>query len=145
MQQYQRKLTLRNVQWHTSSQRRRVEETTRRAQLYATDPYRSLRRDASKCLVCYYGESGIGGAAITTTNCRACNTEIVFGSTNTDALCETCAKHLRLCRHCGSDLDLKTRRTIAFDKVAEVTPFEQPTPPSSWERPILLLPKKEEQ
>lgn len=74
------------------------------------DPDQQNRQLASMCPVCYYSESRIGGAAITTRECGICETEMTFGSTSTDELCCECAKRNKLCRQCGGDVDMKHRR-----------------------------------
>lgn len=75
------------------------------------DIYREERLQTQECQSCYYNPK-IGGCAMTKRNCSACNTEMLFGSTNTDKLCLQCAKGRGVCKHCGADLDLKTRRQV---------------------------------
>lgn len=75
------------------------------------DPDRKNRLKKCECVICYYHSySKVGGASITKTCCKSCNREMVFGSTCTDALCLECAKKHKLCRDCGANLDLSTRR-----------------------------------
>lgn len=76
----------------------------------ATNDTRHAQRIAShECKACFYS-SRMGGAAITTRNCMCCSQPQTYGSTNTDVLCLPCAKEGSLCKHCGADLELRTRR-----------------------------------
>lgn len=88
------------------------EATIKRAELMRGDPEAAARRTAALCVVCYppYGSGRIGGATCTTVGCGVCGAEVMFASTCTDALCLACAQRLGLCKHCGSDVDLKQRR-----------------------------------
>ena len=73
------------------------------------------------CLACHYFDR-IGGAAMTTRSCMSCGVDVVYGSTNTDALCMECAVKHKLCKHCGGDIDLKVQeeqpKTEHFHKPA---------------------------
>lgn len=75
------------------------------------DSSRSERREAHECVICFYG-SRIGGAAMTESQCGICEKEMMFGSTATDNLCNECAIKNKLCKCCGSDLELKNRRKL---------------------------------
>lgn len=75
------------------------------------DSERRERLKKQECPLCFY-ESRIGGQAITQTECSICGKEMTHGNTNIDCLCKECAKDKRLCKHCGSDIDLKHRRKI---------------------------------
>lgn len=61
------------------------------------------------CKACYYS-SRIGGAAITTQECMCCGEVQTYGSTSTDALCKPCAIKHSLCKRCGGDLEMRTKR-----------------------------------
>jgi hypothetical protein len=87
-----------------------VAETIRNAQKLQEDSDRAKRHAKAECLACFYLWGRIGGAAITTTQCGRCETEITFGNTCVDVLCLECAKRLGLCVHCGGDMELKHRR-----------------------------------
>ena len=95
--------------WRKKSSLDRIE----RAQKADQDSERKERLKQSLCKYCFYlqGEV-IAGAAITKTNCVICEDVLTFGSTSTDKICTKCAKKYRLCRHCLSDIDFKTRRKI---------------------------------
>lgn len=74
-----------------------------------TDARRKERIEAHECKACFYG-SRIGGSAMTSQPCMSCGEAQMYGSTNTDALCMTCATAHVLCKHCGGDLEMRTRR-----------------------------------
>ena len=78
----------------------------------AADARRDERIQAQHCRVCHY-LGGIGGQAMTHCNCKICDKDMCFGSTNVDDLCIDCAKKHRLCKHCGCDMELKRRKTLA--------------------------------
>ena len=78
----------------------------------AADARKDERIEAQHCRVCHY-LGGIGGQAMTHCNCKICDKDMCFGSTNVDDLCIDCAKKHRLCKHCGCDMELKRRKTLA--------------------------------
>lgn len=70
-----------------------------------TDPELQIKRRAQqKCPACYF-ISVFAGAAMTTSVCQNCGTQILNGSTDADILCLDCAKELHCCRHCGGQLN----------------------------------------
>lgn len=73
------------------------------------DARKDERIASQQCKACFYG-GRMGGAAMTTQPCGCCDEKIMYGSTNTDALCKPCATKHGLCRHCGGDIDLKASR-----------------------------------
>jgi ribosomal protein S27E len=73
------------------------------------DTEKSERLNRHECKACFYS-SRIGGAAMTYRPCMSCGTSVLYGSTNTDVLCMDCAKQHSLCKHCGGDLEMRTRR-----------------------------------
>lgn len=90
-----------------------------RMQKYRLASYKQIIEDANKkerqsskeCVICYY-DSKIGGAAMTSANCKICDATMTFGSTNVDKLCKKCASEHALCRHCGADINLKQRKKM---------------------------------
>lgn len=90
--------------------RRGIVETARRLVVVAdADGERVRRHDEQLCPVCYvYGR--IGGSRSTDRQCGLCDTIVKAGSTDVDVLCRPCASANLLCRRCGVDIDLKTRR-----------------------------------
>lgn len=67
------------------------------------------RLERSYCKNCFYARR-LGGAAMTTRPCGCCKIDIIYGSTDTDALCATCAETNKLCAHCGGDIDMNVSR-----------------------------------
>lgn len=87
-----------------------VQSTLERAEQYKTDPDKKARRKKQECMPCFYNKARIGGSAMTDTNCRLCDTEMMFGNTCVDALCLECAKEKDLCKYCGGDYRLRFKR-----------------------------------
>lgn len=75
----------------------------------ASDARKVERMKLHECKACFYS-SRIGGAAMTTCPCMSCGSDEMYGSTATDVLCMSCATKHGLCRHCGGDLEMRTRR-----------------------------------
>ena len=73
------------------------------------DTKKADRLKHHECKACFYS-SRIGGAAMTTRPCMSCGSDEMYGSTATDVLCIACATKHELCRHCGGDLEMRTRR-----------------------------------
>ena len=94
--------------------RRRSEEDVRNM---AEDPRKEERLAKSECVVCFYPMAGrIGGAMCTSAQCGICQETVRSGNTNIDVVCLACAKAHDLCKHCGADIRLRTRRK--FDQSA---------------------------
>lgn len=91
----------------TARNKNYIEELSGKLIQYYKDQNKKIRRnDEIQCKYCYYiNTARIGGSAITTTNCRNCNEEMVFGNTCTDLFCGECGTELNLCSHCGAKLD----------------------------------------
>jgi len=87
-----------------------IADTLKRARAIEGDTDKVKRQERGLCVCCHYLNSRIGGAAMTTQPCAACGQAQTYGSTYTDVLCLPCAKEHRLCKHCGGDVDMKTRR-----------------------------------
>jgi hypothetical protein len=75
------------------------------------DPDKEARIAKQLCQVCQY-QGRIGGSMMTTQQCARCETVTTFSNTCVDVLCQPCAKGLRLCKHCGGDMDNKMRRKL---------------------------------
>lgn len=73
------------------------------------DTQRKQRLEKQNCKRCFY-QSRLGGAAMTEQPCMCCSKNEMYGSTATDVLCLECAKKHDLCKHCGGDLEMRTRR-----------------------------------
>lgn len=77
-----------------------------------TDARREDRLTKQECRPCFYLYSKAGGCVITHSPCGQCEKEMVFATNCTDRLCIECAKSMRLCKHCGADIELKQRRKL---------------------------------
>ncbi len=95
----------------TFRSRAQVQRVLDHAQDLLTDPHQTDRLAAQLCKACFYGPPRMGGAAMTTQPCMCCGTDQMYGSTNTDVLCQPCAQAHDLCKHCGADLELRADRT----------------------------------
>jgi len=93
----------------TAQSKRRVEDTLARAERIKNDTDKAERLEAQLCKACFYF-TGIGGAAMTARECAGCGEDQLYGSTNTDALCMSCASEHSLCKHCGGDLEMREGR-----------------------------------
>lgn len=103
-----RKIDLDTVVWKTRVQTERLE----RWKLVLADKDKEARLVAKECLVCYYADGRLGGCAMTNANCANCDEITTFGSTDVNILCKPCAEKLRLCVHCGADIEYKKRITL---------------------------------
>ena len=140
--EYKRKqITLMHVQSTTAQRRRYREHIIKLAESFVRDKERNARLKSNECPSCYYSDTRIGGAAMTTCNCGACNKEMMFGSTCVDVLCPDCAKKLQLCKHCGADVDYRKRKVVKIDAIKVVQPFYVEPPITTG---VFLLPKKEQ-
>jgi hypothetical protein len=140
----QKQLDLYKVQWQTDKAKRRMESTIRLYNQYMTDPEQKQRLEKQECTVCFYADSRIGGAAMTSSNCAGCNKPMGFGSTCVDLLCQDCACKLRLCKHCGADMEYKMRRKLNLTQIDTSTwPPPPPPEPRTNHPQWMILPKKE--
>lgn len=93
----------------TERSRAFVRDQLERAKRLTEDTFKKERLAEQNCKCCFYG-SRIGGAAMTTQPCMCCHKPVMYGSTATDALCMDCARENELCKRCGGDIELRTRR-----------------------------------
>ena len=113
MNQSAKKINQDSVTWATDMALSRKESIIRKALNLVNDPEKKKRKEANLCLICFYQEGRIGGAAITNRPCGLCKEEQSYASTATDDLCLPCAKEARLCKQCGADLNLGPRRKFS--------------------------------
>ena len=110
-----------SVERATDSARYIAEESIKDTLAFTTDAHKDNRLAAVECKTCFYLRSGrAGGSAITTTNCRVCDEDISFPSTNVDHLCKQCGAVQELCVRCGGDLHMRPRRV--YKKIDSVSP-----------------------
>jgi hypothetical protein len=103
---------LEKIRFRTQQNRVKVEASLERARRLAGDEDRTKRLAEVLCSFCFYRGPTVHGAAMTTTHCRLCEKEMLFGSTGVDDFCHDCARKYRMCRQCGADLELKDRRKL---------------------------------
>lgn len=95
--------------WATGRSKRKVDSVIKMAIDMQKDRRKKERIKKYECKGCFYYPR-IGGSAMTEGNCALCDSHQLHSSTNTDVLCLDCAKKNKLCRHCGGDIDLRTKR-----------------------------------
>jgi len=107
------KIDLVSIERNTRNQKYWIEEMTSRMRMINEDKEKKQRLEISECVLCYqpYGSGRQGGAACTSINCALCDEVITCGNTSIDILCLECAKHEKLCKHCGADVELKYRKS----------------------------------
>lgn len=93
---------------------------------YLADEKKKEREKQGECKTCFYLRSSrIGGAAITTKPCDLCGEYKMYGSTNTDRLCLDCSVKNKICKRCGGDLHMRTRRAEKVPKQIPAKPLCQ--------------------
>lgn len=131
-------LTESDIRMQTSMCLARVTNALELAQKLTDDPERLHRLKAQECKACWYFNQ-FGGQAITTRPCAACTEVITWGNTNCPVLCVPCAKAIKLCRHCGSDIGLNPKRrkwpSLGMPQASQ----QEPKPAT-----VMLLPKRKE-
>ena len=110
MEPRKQKLDVSSIVSKTFFVKKRIDKTIDLASNFKDDPRKKERHEKQECPVCFYIESRIGGAMMCTVQCALCDEIMQFSSTSTDMLCKKCAKKTGLCRHCGSDVDVRKRR-----------------------------------
>ena len=104
------------VQFQTTQMDIYSKDIIKCAMAFLTDHDKAGRKKKLECKACYYMRtSRIGGAAMTQVACGICDKVIMYGSTNTDAMCRECAEKYQLCVYCGADQELRPRRVVKFD------------------------------
>jgi len=71
----------------------------------------TVRLEEQECKVCYYC-SKIGGTAMTFIECSECGKQLNSCNTNIDIICKDCAKKMKVCKHCGADMNEKNRKKL---------------------------------
>lgn len=94
---------------NTTEKKYILKEKEKSYKMFLEDSDKANRIIDNQCKVCYYN-SRIGGARITHSNCDLCQDRVLYASTNVDKICKFCAVEHNLCKHCGSDINLKERR-----------------------------------
>lgn len=86
------------------------------------DPDKAKRLASAECPICFYERSRIGGAACTQAQCAFCDKKLSSGNTCIDVMCTECAVKTGLCKHCGADVNLRSRRNIVLPERTEDLP-----------------------
>lgn len=110
MERKRRKFTASSLSLATHLSRQRIESALKIEDQFINDPERETRLQACLCKPCFYGSPRIAGAAITHEPCMCCGNMEMYGSTDTDALCLSCAQEAQLCKHCGGDVESRKGR-----------------------------------
>ena len=103
-----------DIEFRNGQAKNYIESLLSRAESLQRDSSKEDRLKKGECKSCYYILSKIGGAAITKSNCKICDREIINSSTCVNTLCTNCSKENGLCRHCGADMLLKLRRVYNY-------------------------------
>lgn len=109
MRQKAKVMNVGNMVFASEQAKVRVKSILDLANKYNKDPEKEKRLEVMECVPCFYG-SRIGGAAMTSRECMSCGKDYLYSSTDTDVLCLKCAKKHDLCKHCGGDIKMRTRR-----------------------------------
>lgn len=109
MQNNPKSMTHKYMTSRTLRAKQQVNDTLKRAKEIENDTRKDERKVAQRCKACFYF-TGFAGAAMTMQPCMSCHSPEQYGSTNTDALCLSCAREFDLCKHCGGDLEMRERR-----------------------------------
>lgn len=115
-----RKLKKSDIQWTIDRQKERIKITLRLAFNYLNDPEKKQRHAENYCVVCYYRESTMAGAAMTESQCGICEKELHWSSTHQEKLCHPCAILWNFCKECAGTLDLKEPRAIKTENFTVV-------------------------
>jgi len=97
------------IAWASGSAKRSIRTVIEQANTYKDDPRKRQRLSENECVYCYYTPR-ISGQAMTRTECGICGKEMMFSNTDTDVICDDCAKEHELCKHCGGDVHMRERR-----------------------------------
>lgn len=95
-----------HIQDRTYWQGRALSDFLHRAIMLRDDPEKNERLAAQLCRLDYYGGRGMAGQAMTEYNCEHCGLTDWWGNTNVPRVCRSCAVTLKLCTHCGGDINL---------------------------------------
>jgi hypothetical protein len=109
MEQRPQAMNKRNMIGATERAQQRVKTWIDHAAEVQADARKTERLARLECKACFYS-GRLGGQAITARPCMSCTSREVYGSTNTDVLCAACATAGDLCKHCGGDREMRTRR-----------------------------------
>lgn len=111
MKAQKRVVSLVSIEWATNNAKRYAEEYTAMVERFQNDADKVNRLAQCKCKSCFYFfKSRMGGATMTHVDCGICDSEMLFGSTAINPICDGCGKENGLCVQCGGDIEMKVRR-----------------------------------
>jgi hypothetical protein len=96
----------------TGTNKAHLKDIRNKVDRFDNDPDKERRLEKGECKFCYYVRSKIGGAAMTTKPCNACEVPVMYSSTCTGSVCKECSKKYRVCTYCGGDINGKNRRKL---------------------------------
>ena len=93
--------------WAADQNQWRVTDARERLESFDADKEKEERLHKHFCRTCHYFElkSVCAFDAITYKQCAVCSKDMVFGSSLTDKICESCASEHAVCRHCLQPMD----------------------------------------
>lgn len=111
MQRPARSFSPTDLRFVTGIASRQAADAIKAAQDAVNDAQKEERLAAQQCKGCFYLRRRVLAAqAFTDQPCACCLVVQRYSSSNTDALCMSCAQEHRLCKHCSADIDLDTTR-----------------------------------
>lgn len=85
---------------------REIDRQRKKLIKYDADDFKEKRLEKQICKYCFYIRADdIVMDAFTSSKCEECNKDLMFCNSNTDKYCLDCARKLRVCKHCGADID----------------------------------------
>lgn len=100
-----RKWTQKDIETRTYLNQQYEKKMKQRLKDFDEDLKKEKREKQHLCKYCFYLKSNLSGQAFTASNCRMCDKETIFPTTQTDVLCIDCAKENGLCKECGAEMD----------------------------------------
>jgi ribosomal protein S27E len=85
------------------------ENAIKLARQLTEDPESAARLERHYCRSCFY-RTRMAGQAFTAQDCACCGEEQTYSSNSTDILCLPCATTHDLCKHCGGDINMDSKR-----------------------------------
>ena len=102
-------MNIANMVFATSVAKRNIQHIVKLAEEIVNDTSKNDRLKKQECKACFYS-SRVGGSAMTNRECMSCGEDVLYGSTATGVLCDSCARTHDLCKQCGGDINLRERR-----------------------------------
>lgn len=110
MRSQRRVIDAATIEMATGTARHRLQHAIEYARRIQEDPDRPKRHAKGECPACYYSGGRMAGQAFTQRQCGLCDAVILHSNTAVPVLCGPCADKHGLCRNCGGDREMKSRR-----------------------------------